>query len=87
LYAKARGIRDKTRDAAAAGLASAAAEDAQVQAAIDGDAALSSSWPFGLGNAQCEGYEMLGEDGFPDWGSLVRGLQMDAQNFSDTLWR
>lgn len=87
LYAKARGIKDKIRDAAAVGLASAAAEDAQVQAAIDGDAALSSSWPFGLGNAQGEGYEMLGEDGFPDWGSLVRGLQMDAQNFSDTLWR
>lgn len=87
LYAKARALRDKDREAASVGLAPVEREGVQLAATTEGDFNMPSSWPFGLGSVQGDVYEALGDDGFPDWGSLVRGLQMDAQHFSDTTWQ
>lgn len=86
LHAKAKALREKkqTKEAAATGQEGGAVPTATVG---DGDFGFSlNSWPYALGNTEGDGFDAIGEDGFPDWGSLVRGLQMDGQNLSETLW-
>lgn len=88
LYAKAKALREKKRAGAQAEAPRPEAGDRDgIQAPIIGDVDYTSSvnfWPYALGNTDALG--MGGEEEFPDWGSLVRGLQMDGQIPGETLW-